>query len=277
MAPRASKPRPYTVAPAGQWAVARLTDPDGCPECGGAGVSVTQDEAGQRTVKPCSCRTLRRKVELFNRARVPAHYANRTIDTYSPTGHESQGDAHQKARDLIRTYPIENRGLVLTGPVGVGKTHLAAGIVRELTLEKGVPCRFVDFLALLHDLKATYERRAGTAELMESLAEVDVLVIDDLGKGRGNDWELEVLDELVGRRYNAGSMLIATTNYRDVAPRVPRGRDREPGENRDGFVYESLQQRVGDRIYSRLLGMCAVLPMEGDDYRRSAAMKRGRK
>lgn len=264
---RAPPSKSYVVAPAGPYAVARLTRPDGCPECGGRGVVAETDERGRRTMRPCGCRAERRRVELFNRARVPAHYADRPIGTFSPSGHESQGRAFQAARTLIEEFP-ETRGLVLSGPVGVGKTHLAAGIVRELTLEAGVPCAFVDFLALLHDLKATYERREGTAALMESLAEVDVLVIDDLGKGRGNDWELEVLDELVGRRYNAGSTLIATTNYRDQVA----------GEShaREGFSSESLAQRVGDRIYSRLCGMCDLIEVEGADYRLSRAARRRR-
>jgi len=269
MAGRASIAKPYVVAPAGPWAVARQTHPDGCPECHGSGVVQATDDDGRRMVRPCACRDERRRVELFNRAHLPAHYADRAIGTFSPSGHESQGIAHQAARDLIRTYPLETRGLVFSGPVGIGKTHLAAGIVRELTLEKGIPCAFVDFLQLLRDLKATFERRAGTAALLESLAGVEVLVIDDLGKGHGSDWEIEVLDELVGYRYNAGSTLIATTNYRDQLASESRARE--------GFFSETLQRRVGDRIYSRLRGMCSLIAMEGADYRQSAAAKRGRK
>jgi DNA replication protein DnaC len=256
----------YTVAPVQGRAVARAADGWECPECAGAGVVRRVGEDGYPVVGPCGCRAFSRRMELFNRAGVPGLFADSRLDTFAPRT-DSQGDGWKAARELVRSYPLERRGLVMLGPVGVGKTHLAAAIVRELTLEKGVPCLFCDFVQLLHDLKATYERREGSAALLEPLARVEVLVIDDLGKGRGTDWELDVLDDLVSRRYNADATTVATTNHLD--------REMDSRERRSGFVADTLAQRVGTRIQSRLHGMCEFYEMDGEDFRRSRRVRRG--
>lgn len=258
----------YVVEPREGRAVARPSPGWTCPECEEAEVIREEGEDGYPRVRPCDCRSFRRRIELFNRARIPGRFHAARFDTFSPKN-ERQGDAMQAARDLVRTYPADDRGLVLTGPVGVGKTHLAAAIVRELTIERGTPCRFCDFVQLLHDLKAAYERREGATELVEPLTRVDVLVIDDLGKGRGTEWEMDVLDDLISRRYNAGRTTVATTNHLDREP--------DAAQRRSGFVADTLIQRVGVRIQSRLHGMCDFHELDGEDFRRSRRTRRGRR
>ncbi len=258
----------YVIAPREGAAVASPAPGWSCPDCDGAEVVRHEGEEGYPVVRPCGCRDFRRRIELFNRAGIPGRFFASMFDTFSPST-EKQRDAQRAARDLVRNYPLETRGLILLGPVGVGKTHLAAAMVRELTLEKGKACRFCDFVQLLHDLKAAYERREGAAELVEPLTRVDVLVIDDLGKGRGTEWEMDVLDDLVSRRYNAGRTTIATTNHLDREPKA--------AERHAGFVSDTLTQRVGVRIQSRLHGMCDFHEMDGEDFRRSRRTRRGRR
>ncbi len=266
--PRTTAVPPYVVHVDGSRAVARPRDDGPCPVCDGRGTTTFRDEAGYEIHRPCACRQLARRLELFNRAGIEAHYADARLETFQPTN-EDIGEAHAAAVEFVRRYPATTRGLLFSGPVGVGKTHLAVAVVRELTLERGVPSRFIDFLALIQELRASFERGGGAAALLERLATVELLVIDDLGKGRGNEWELEVLDDLVGRRYNAGATTIVTTNYRDATPT-------QGDRTADSFIHESLQQRVGTRIHSRLHEMCAFHDMEGRDFRRTRR-SRGRR
>ena len=256
----------YRVTAESGRAIARPAQSGTCGTCGGRGVVSERDELGYEVVRSCECRRLNRRIDAFNRAHIPGLFAASSLQTFRVATDPSMGDAHQAAVQLVRSYPVEKRGLCLLGPVGVGKTHLVTAIVRELTLGKGVGCIFCDNLQLLQDLKLAYEKREGTADLLEPLANVEVLVIDDLGKGRGSEWEITILDDVISRRYNAGATTIVTTNYIDRKETGPR----------DGFATETLQQRVGSRIHSRLHGMCKFIEMQGEDFRRARPVRRGR-
>jgi DNA replication protein DnaC len=161
-----------------------------------------------------------------------------------------------------------NPGLILHGDVGRGKTHLMAAIVRSLMLTHGISARFVEFSHLLADLKSNFGRGEGAAALIEPLVKVDILAIDELGKGRNTEFEGTVLDELVSRRYNAGRTIIATTNYAPGNPQGVATPEFTTGKR------PALIDRVGDRVYSRLLEMCHLVHIDGGDYRQKIAEQR---
>jgi DNA replication protein DnaC len=157
-----------------------------------------------------------------------------------------------------------NRGFVLWGDVGRGKTHLLVAAVRHLALERGVRCRFVEFSHLLSALKARFDKGGGAAGLIDELVAVEVLAIDELGKGLLTEWELTVVDEIVSRRYNAARTILATTNY---TPGPPTGNARPNLADGRSEVQPSLSDRVGERVYSRLIEMCDLRRVGGKDWR----------
>jgi DNA replication protein DnaC len=162
--------------------------------------------------------------------------------------------AFKQAFSLFREFPSVERGLLFAGPVGVGKTHLAVAILRGL-IEKGVNCLFYEHGTLLKEIQDSYNpvSHLSEANVLAPVYRAEVLVLDELGTTRPTDWVLDTMTHIISKRYNDNRLTIFTTNYLD-------GRQ-NPSD-------ETLQDRIGARLRSRLYEMCRTVIMEGDDYRR---------
>ena len=254
------------------------TAADDCTACRGREGSFGRDASGYEVFRPCSRRHARRRIELYNTARIGRRYAQATFDTYSPRN-QSQANAVETARMWSSMYAAGQArgGLLFWGPVGTGKTHLVLSIFRELTLNAGIPARFVDYGNLLMDLRRSFRAEVGSSEaaLMMPLVETEVLIVDELGKGRNTEWELTVLDDLISRRYNADRVTLFTTNHAVAGPKKKAGRGLNPGYDRRradasiGGGAETLEERLDARIYSRLCEMCDFIRVDGEDFRRT--------
>jgi len=144
------------------------------------------------------------------------------------------------------------------GPSGVGKTHLVIGTISELTVEQEIDCLFKDFFLLLYDLKRAYSQGLYDTEILQPLLKAEVLVIDEMGKGKNNEWELNILDQLISDRYNTSKKTLITTNFLS-----------EEYARKNSPNSEFLEERIGERILSRLHEMCDFMYIEGNDYRKS--------
>lgn len=154
----------------------------------------------------------------------------------------------------MREYPAIERGLLLTGPCGVGKTHLAAAIIRGL-VERRVSCLFYEFGALLKQIQESYNPFSRTSEtkVLAPALEAEVLVLDELGALKPTDWVRDTMMHIISARYNNRKLTIFTTNYPDMSS--------HPAE-------ETLEDRIGARIRSRLYEICRMVIVEGGDYRK---------
>jgi len=244
-----------------------------CPECGGTGL-VAVSPAFRAPRRRCACKLVEQRMAAFDAVGIPARHAASTRASFVPSGQHQTAVLGAVSRWLAGYQPGSERGLVLYGEVGRGKTHLLVAMLRELVLVRGIPSRFVEFSHLLADLKAGFDAGRGAAALLDPLVAVEVLAIDELGKGRHTDFEAMVVDELVSRRYNAMRPLLATTNF---LPHAGTGRA-VVGAAEAGLGLApppSLVDRVGERVYSRLRETCDFVEVKGEDYReqprRSAA------
>ena len=285
----------YLLDRRGELASAQLCDcRRSCPQCEGRGhIYVTREETfsakvGKRTYEvmaPCTCQLLRRRVAGFEQARIPGVLAKASFESFRPQS-EAQNHALQVAQSFALGYRRDSgaRGFVLSGPVGTGKTHLICSALSHLVLERGVMARYIEISLLYADIRRGFNENKSGGEIIAPLSEVEVLAIDELGKGRGSQFELDTLDELIARRYNAGRTTLFATNYsleserKSVRPATGYRNAAEEAKNaaKDS---ELLRERVGERIYSRLCEMCEFveLPLQTQDYRRFIADRaRGR-
>ena len=83
----------------------------------------------------------------------------------------------------------EGRGIYFCGDVGVGKTHLAVAVMNELISRKRVPALFVTVPELLDNMRGAYnDPGRDIDEWMDSVKNAELLLLDDLGAERANDW-----------------------------------------------------------------------------------------
>jgi DNA replication protein DnaC len=246
-----------------------------CTKCDGAGGYLFEMDNGYEAWKSCECTTFEKKMEMCLSARIPARFAAKTLDAFAP-GDQTQQRSREHLYQLLinpqdhAPFQPGDKGVLLMGPTGVGKTHLMVGFLRHLILERGISSRFVDFGVLLSELRDCYNRGLSEMDILTPLINIDVLLLDDLGKGRNSKWELGIIDTLLSARYNAGRTTLITTNYTDNPETTLRERSRGRGgsEGEELLTRDTLYERVGDRIYSRLQEMCTFFYVRGSDYRR---------
>src|ERR1041385_916175 len=188
--------------------------PNPCPFCFGSGIEVVAGKGARR----CRCRTREQQAQLLTSAHIPRRYERCSFANYHPVpGNGTHLQAFNYAFKLVDEYPAVERGLLFMGPVGTGKTHLSTAILRGL-IEKGIPCLFCEFGALLKEIQNSYNPVSQTSELKVLLPvyETEVLVLDELGAVKPTDWVKDTMMQIIGSRYNSRRLTIFTTNYADA-------------------------------------------------------------
>jgi DNA replication protein DnaC len=257
----------YEVVAAGGFATARLLPRPRCGFCDDTGVREVEIRGAKRVGK-CRCQRLPDRIALFNAAGVPARHAACTMESF-----DKNLDGARIGWTYTRTWldeyrqGVTTRGFVLEGKPGRGKTHLLCGVVRELIFRHGVPVRFVEFTHLLAQLREGIGRDDPSATALTPLVHVPILAIDELGKGRKTDWETAIVDEIVTRRYNTGGLLVGTSNFPSrpdttATPAASRTRDTLAAAGA-----ETLSERLGERVFSRLAETVKFFPVKGEDVR----------
>jgi DNA replication protein DnaC len=241
-----------------------------CPICEDSGLRLIVQADGERYAKPCELQL--QAARLLKRAAIPKRYEHCTLDTFEPgygQADQSLAAAYMRARQFVTGYPVttEGRGLLLTGSVGVGKTHLAVGIVQALIVEKGVRALFCDYRELLKRIQESYNPLVSTTELqiLTPVFEAEVLILDELGAQKPTDWVWDTVALILNTRYNDKRTTLITTNY----PNAPAALARSAG-----LREETLGDRIGERMRSRLAEMCVEVEMRGNDLRQSVKKAR---
>ena len=225
----------------------------GCSECGDTGWR-TRDEDGTRRVQRCGCWRRNLEQTLLAEAGIPRRYQKCSFSTFTTYPNEDLLRAVDKAREFAADFPVVEKGLLLIGRPGIGKTHLAVAALHEVVLRTGARALYYDTRTLLSTIRSTFNpvTRTSEADVLGRVMAAELLVLDDLGAERTTDWVEDTMNLIVNTRYNDRRPTIFTTNYHDLP---------------DHEDLDSLYVRVGFRMYSRLREMCEFLEYDGPDYR----------
>jgi len=191
-----------------------------------------------------------------------ARYALARWTTATPPRYHDATCTHPQVTawaDAVATDPAAAGSLLMTGPIGTGKTHEAYGALRRIA-EAGTLPRYGLIGCTVADLYGRLRPGSGDGnaeQLLRRLCEVPLLLLDDIGTAKASEWTEEVTFRLLNHRYNHQLPTILTTNHPLYVP---------PAE-RDAGVHQ-LSDHLSDRIISRLREMTTPVALTGTDRRR---------
>ena len=234
----------------------------GCPECNGTGW-VRLSKSGTLGVVRCDCFREARVKRLIANARIPARYAHCELQNFELNERfttKSLEFAKLAAEKFVDEFPSATPvGLLFMGQVGVGKTHLAVGIIKALIRRKAIQCMFRSFPELLKEIQNSYSPISESSELslLSPVLDAEVLALDELGSQNPSVWVRDTMSYILNYRYSENKVTIFTTNLLD---------HENPLDTNKGVFY-SLTDRIGPQMRSRLYEMCKTILMAGNDFR----------
>jgi DNA replication protein DnaC len=276
-----------------------------CPNCEGSGWKVVErttegaqalaaDRPGAGVGEPkmvwavpCDCTTGDRTERALQRARVPERYRHCDFESYdtdndilkaSPEQIAAWNRSLSQAKLMVQKFADEfpvgsEHGMLLMGPCGVGKTHLAVSAMKSIVL-RGHSGLFYDYRELLKEIQDSYnpESQATEMSVLEPVLKAEILVLDDVGSSKPSLWALETVGHVLNTRYNEKRVTLLTTNFLDSDAAAGSSANGAPPARVAGMrgptIEDSLTERVGKRIRSRLYEMCRTIEINAADYRK---------
>jgi DNA replication protein DnaC len=226
-----------------------------CPKCKGAGYVCFNVPIGHPffgRAFECDCLTAKREAQAFAELQELSDLVDFRHKTFAAFNAKAAGVA--EAFRVCSAYAEDPRGwLVLIGPVGCGKTHLAAAIANRYIAVGGKPF-FVNVPELLDHLRSTYAPNSTVSydERFEEVRNAELLILDDLGTESGTEWAREKVYQIFNRRYNSAAPTVVTMNPREYTR-----------------LDERVKSRMQDAAISRVVEM-----RDAQDYRLRKARHR---
>lgn len=240
-----------------------------CPDCGQTVEPVEYEFLGQKRWGwvSCSCEIqkyeqklkddeqrdkIRRIERLFGQSQLSEKFRDANFHNWEQLPGTQM--ALRESVNFVKEFRWKRgEGLLFYGTPGNGKSHLAAAIVNAV-----IPQNVVAVFQIVPDLiskinKAAQSFKEDDNRVIDLLCEADVVVLDDLGAERLNERNQETIYRIINSIYVNKKSLIITTN---------------------ADVESELEDRIGNRIYDRVLEMCRVVENKGFSYRRKIAAER---
>jgi DNA replication protein DnaC len=280
-----------------------------CPLCQGSGWKLVErstegaqalavDKSGASSGEPkmvwaipCDCTAGDRTERLLAKARVPERYRHCDFENFETDNEIENAPREQldawnrslaQAKLIVQRFAEEfspvrelqgEQGLLLMGPCGAGKTHLAVSALKKIAL-RGHSGLFYDYRELLKQIQDSYNGESQSTEMsvLEPVLQTEILVLDDVGSSKPSLWALETVGHVLNTRYNEKRVTLLTTNFLDADSVAANSAASSSAGRIAGLrppqIEDSLTERVGKRIRSRLYEMCRTVEITAADYRK---------
>lgn len=212
-----------------------------CPQCSEARIKELEAEDMERD-------RASRLTHLSNICGIPAKMRGASFKTFRTGTPEKEQALKSFVQFGVRFADVAQVGgkLIVLGTTGTGKTHLACALISSL-VQNGIACRYAEANHIALEVRDTYASGSNRTELevLNIYAGFDLLVLDEVGVGRGNDHEKRIVADVLSMRHNDNKPTIVISN----------------------LARQQFMEAVGDRIWSRLHENGRFLVMNWEDHR----------
>lgn len=216
-----------------------------CPKC-------AEETERARVEKERTEQRARHVEHMLAISGIPRRFAEATLANYAPQTERAEKvlDACRRYVDTWKERSERGSSLILSGNVGTGKTHLACAIAHALIHKHGIRTKYLTVMQTMQRIRATYAQGAEETEqeILEKIAALDLLVLDEVGVQTGSNHEHSMLFEIINRR------------YADVLPTIVIS----------NLGAKELAAAIGERLVDRLRENGAVLTFGWGSYRGAA-------
>lgn len=167
-------------------------------------------------------------------ARISPSFRERVFQNFEQTA------KNEKAFKLAQDFEPNGHGLLFYGPTGTGKTHLMSAIGNKFLSRVGM--LFISCPEFLDELRKNQNQKIDLLEIAEN---IPLLILDDIGAEKVSEWVQEQLFILINHRVEWKLSTLFTSNC----------------------SLSELKEKLGDRIASRIAGMCRLVRVDGEDHR----------
>lgn len=184
-----------------------------CPLCRGTGMVLSKKEGIYTSYKPCKCAEMDKVNIQWKKSGLNINDMDKSFKNFEPWNNEIK-DLKDKATGYYLSFEKiksdRTNSILLCGNPGCGKTHLSLALANNF-LKKGKQVLYMPFLQANLDIKQNITDQVQYQKLMTKYKDAEILLIDDLLKGKSTEYDKNILFEIINHRYiNNKPMIIST-------------------------------------------------------------------
>lgn len=222
-----------------------------CQVCQDTGFVIRLDESGHEIFTPCRCREMAKVEKAWEESGISIDDVDKTFKNFETWSMEAR-NMKDRATDYYYKFPLirydRNNSLLMCGNPGCGKTHLSIALANNLIKTKQVAVVYMPYRDIITKLKQNMVDEDFYKNILGKYQTAEVLLIDDLYKGKINDTDINIMFELINYRYINRLPIIISTEF-----------------TLDKLL--EFDEAVGSRIYEMCKGFISEVKGTENNYR----------